>query len=113
MVGGGAKSSAWRQMFADILGCTILKAGIDQQAATLGAAALAFVGIGAWPDFSPLRTICATQDRSQPDPDATKVYEAALQAYRQAAGKQRQLGGSPFRASRPVTVAGFPRRSGI
>jgi xylulokinase len=92
MVGGGAKSSAWRQMFADILGCTILKAGIDQQAATLGAAALAFVGIGAWPDFSPLRTICATQDRSQPDPDATKVYEAALQAYRLAAGKQRQLG---------------------
>jgi xylulokinase len=92
MVGGGAKSSAWRQMFADILGCTILKAGIDQQAATLGAAALAFVGIGAWPDFSPLRTICAAQDRSQPDPDATTVYEAALQAYRLAAGRQRQLG---------------------
>ena len=91
MVGGGARSSAWRQMFADILGCTILKAGIDQQAAALGAAALAFVGIGSWPDFSPLRTIFAAQDRSQPDVDSAGIYDAALQAYRLAAGQQRQM----------------------
>jgi xylulokinase len=93
MVGGGARSAEWRQMFADILGCTILKAAVDQQAATLGAAALAFVGIGAWPDFSPLRAICATRDVSEPDREASPVYEAALDAYRMAAGQQRQLAG--------------------
>jgi len=91
VAGGGAKSAAWRQMFADILGCTILKAAVDQQAATLGAAALAFVGIGAWPDFSPLRTICATSDVSQPDASASAIYDAALQAYRGAAQQQRIL----------------------
>lgn len=94
MVGGGAKSAAWRQMFADILGCAILKAAVDQQAATLGAAALAFVGIGAWPDFSPLRAICATRDVSEPDPRTTPVYEAALLAYRETAGHQRELAGA-------------------
>lgn len=91
VAGGGAKSTAWRQMFADILGCTILKAAVDQQAATLGAAALAFVGIGAWPDFSPLRTICATSDVSKPDESASAIYDAALQAYRGAAEQQRIL----------------------
>lgn len=94
MVGGGARSAAWRQMFADILGCTILKAAVDQQAATLGAAALAFVGIGAWPDFSPLRAICATRDISKPEESATPVYDAALQAYRGAAEQQRALAAS-------------------
>jgi xylulokinase len=93
MVGGGARSAEWRQMFADILACTILKAAVDQQAATLGAAALAFVGIGAWPDFSPLRAICAARDLSDPDREASPVYEAALDAYRLAAGQQRQLAG--------------------
>ena len=91
MVGGGAKSAAWRQMFADILDCVILKPAVDQQAATLGAAALAFVGIGAWPDFAPLRAICATRDVSQPDKNALAIYEAALRAYRLAADHQRQL----------------------
>jgi hypothetical protein len=94
MVGGGARSAAWRQMFADILGCAILKAAVDQQAATLGAAALAFVGIGAWPDFSPLRAICATRDTSAPAREASPVYEAALHAYRLAAGHQQQLAGA-------------------
>jgi xylulokinase len=91
VVGGGARSAAWRQMFADILGCAILKASVDQQAATLGAAALAFVGMGIWPDFSPLRAICATRDVSAPDTNSVKVYEAALAAYRDAAAQQRAL----------------------
>ena len=91
MVGGGARSAAWRQMFADILDCTILKAAVDQQAATLGAAALAFVGIGTWPDFTPLRAIVATRDVSKPEAGAAQVYDAALRAYRDAAQQQRAL----------------------
>lgn len=94
IVGGGARSAAWRQMFADILDCTILKPAVDQQAATLGAAALAFVGIGAWPDFSPLRTICATQEACEPDGAAKDVYAVALKAYRCAAEQQRMLAAS-------------------
>lgn len=94
MVGGGARSPAWRQMVADILGCTIIKMPIDQQAAALGAAALAFVGMGVWPDFSPLRALAAKTERSVPDPTAAAVYAAALDAYRLAARQQHELSGA-------------------
>jgi xylulokinase len=91
MVGGGARSAAWRQMFADIFDCTVLKTTIDQQAAALGAAALAFVGTGAWADFSPMRALTARTERTAPDPASVPVYEAALKAYRVAARQQREL----------------------
>ena len=43
---GGARSPLWRQIFADVFGCAIVKTAIDQQAAPLGAAALALAGVG-------------------------------------------------------------------
>ena len=39
--GGGSKSALWRKIFADIYNMPILKTNIDQNAASLGAAALA------------------------------------------------------------------------
>jgi len=93
MVGGGARSAVWRRIFADVFGCAILKTGIDQQAAALGAAALALVGIGAWPDFEPIRALHVAEHRTDPDPAASAVYDAALTAYRIAAGQQRELSG--------------------
>jgi len=51
MVGGGAKSPLWMQIFADIYDVCIEKTCIDQEAATLGAAALALKGSGEWKDY--------------------------------------------------------------
>jgi xylulokinase len=92
-VGGGARSPFWRQIFADVFGCTIVKTGIDQQAAALGAAALALVGIGAWKDFSPIRALHVVEQRTQPARETSVVYDAAMAAYREAAAQQRQLSG--------------------
>ena len=50
IVGGGAKSPVWMQMFADIYSTEIENTNIDQEAATLGAAALALKGGGLWKD---------------------------------------------------------------
>ena len=44
IVGGGAKSPFWMQLFADIYHLPIVKTNIDQEAASLGAAALALKG---------------------------------------------------------------------
>ncbi len=52
MVGGGAKSQYWMELFANIYGLNCLKSSIDQECASLGAAALAAYGVGAWSDFS-------------------------------------------------------------
>ncbi|MCB1497363.1 MAG: FGGY-family carbohydrate kinase [Bauldia sp.] len=92
-VGGGAQSTAWRQIFADIFDCTILKTGVDQEAAALGAAALALVGIGLWKDFETVRALHVPEGRSRPRPRNRAVYDAALTAYRQAAEQQKQLAG--------------------
>jgi xylulokinase len=91
IVGGGAKSSFWRQIFADILGVAVLKTQIDQQAAALGAAALALVGTGLWKDFAPLVDLHVREERETPSAVAAPVYAAAMQAYRTAAAQQREL----------------------
>lgn len=52
--GGGSKSPFWLQMFADVFGIDILKTNVDQDAASLGAAAIAARAIGLWDDYEPL-----------------------------------------------------------
>ena len=93
MVGGGARSAFRRQIFADVFDMTVLKTGIDQQAAALGAAALAFVGTGLWEDFGRILGLHAVEHRASPSPQAKAVYEVALQAFKAAAGSQAELAG--------------------
>jgi len=50
--GGGSKSPFWMQMFADIFDMTTLKTNIDQDAASFGAAAIAFTALKIWEDYS-------------------------------------------------------------
>jgi xylulokinase len=52
--GGGAKSDLWMQIFADIYDKKIAIVNVDQDAASLGAAAIAARGAGFWQDYSPL-----------------------------------------------------------
>lgn len=46
--GGGARNADWNQIYADVFGRRLVASGITQQAAALGAAAIAFVGLGVW-----------------------------------------------------------------
>ena len=54
-VGGGAKSDIWLQIYADILDKNILSSSIARDAASLGAAALAFMGAGIWSDYRKIK----------------------------------------------------------
>lgn len=67
LVGGGSKSPLWRQIFADVYRCNIVKTNIDQDAASLGAAAIAAVGLGLWDDFSVVDTLHQIQDIKKPE----------------------------------------------
>jgi xylulokinase len=91
VVGGGAKSAMWRQLVADVYDTTILKTPVDRQAAALGAAALGFVGIGAWPDCEPLRALHEPAQRLTPDPARARTYARLLPLFRQAAAQQAEL----------------------
>jgi len=90
--GGGAKSRLWRQIYADIYNCAVVKSRIDQQTAALGAAALAAVGTGMWPNFSRIKELHAIQEVSSPIPANVAVYEAQLPIFKLAAQQQSELG---------------------
>jgi xylulokinase len=92
LLGGGARSPLWRQIFADVYNCTVVKSRIDQETAALGAAALAAVGSGAWPNFSRVVELHEIEDRSRPNPQNVAVYDSLLPIFKRAAEYQRDLG---------------------
>lgn len=46
--GGGARHDGWNQIYSDIIGRRLIRTAVDQQAAALGAATIALVGLGEW-----------------------------------------------------------------
>jgi xylulokinase len=92
LVGGGSASKLWRQIIADVYGMKIVKTNIDQQAAALGAAAVAAVGSGLWPDFSRIDDIHKIESVEHPIPQNQRVYEDILPIYSKARTQLAELG---------------------
>jgi xylulokinase len=92
MVGGGAKSPFWRQMFADIFGRNMIKTNVDQNAASLGAAALAAYGLGYWKDYSAIDRAHQVQSIEVPDSARTAAYRHHYELSRYIAGWLAQTG---------------------
>jgi xylulokinase len=80
--GGGARSPLWRQILADVLASELVTVNTTEGAA-YGAALLAGVGTGAWPD---VRQACAATiqvlDQARPQPGAVQGYESLYALYR-------------------------------
>jgi len=80
--GGGAKSALWRQILADVLGAELAMVNTTEGAA-YGAAILAGVGVGEWPD---VETACSglvrTVQRVAPDIKTMPPYSKLHREYR-------------------------------
>jgi xylulokinase len=92
IVGGGSRSALWRQICADVYNMPLVKTNIDQEAAALGAAAVAAVGIGLWRDFSPIDAIHKIEHVTRPIPRNVAIYERLLPIFIRAAQYQAELG---------------------
>lgn len=81
IAGGGAKSSLWRQILADILGVELVTVNTTEGAA-YGAALLAGVGAGVWPnvDAACAQTI-SIRDRVSPNRKASEIYNSLYDEY--------------------------------
>lgn len=79
--GGGAKSSLWRQIIADVLAAELITVNTTEGAA-YGAALLAGVGAGVWSDVD---AACAqtilVSDRVAPNERAVEIYELMYRQY--------------------------------
>lgn len=79
--GGAAKSPVWRQMVTDIMGIPMYTVNTTEGAA-FGAAILAAVGAGAYPDVpSATAEMVRKVDQTDPNPAAVQVYEELYPAY--------------------------------
>ena len=82
IAGGGAKSVLWRKIVASVLNVEIVTVNSTEGAA-FGAALLAGVGGGAWPDVD---AACAAGIKvtgtETPDGSWTSIYDAAYARYR-------------------------------
>jgi xylulokinase len=82
ITGGGARSSLWRQVLADIFGVGLVTLNADEGAA-YGAALLAAVGNGIWPDVpSACRQVIQVTGRTEPQHGETAVYDQRYAIYR-------------------------------
>jgi len=81
VLGGGARSRLWSQIKADVCGLPVVMPS-HGEAAVLGAAMLAAVGVGLYPDIpSAARLMVRERERVEPDPARRDLYEAAYQLY--------------------------------
>jgi xylulokinase len=94
-VGGGARSPLWLQLKADICRLPLIVPEVTE-AACLGAALLAGVAAGVYPDLSgAVAQTVRVQRRVEPHPGSMSAYEVRYNLYRQMyptlIGLQRQL----------------------
>jgi xylulokinase len=92
MVGGGSKSPLWRQIFADVYCMECVKTNVDQEAGSLGAAALAAVGAGLWSGFEAVDGIHKVQDVAKPVAENVEKYRRLMPAFQMLRKHQAELG---------------------
>ena len=92
LVGGGSKSRLWRQIFADVYGMSCVKTNIDQEAGSLGAAAVAAVGAGLWKDFSKVDELHEVQSIEKPITKNVETYRSLMPAFEMVRRHQAEIG---------------------
>ncbi len=80
--GGGSKSPFWMQMFSDIFNMDVIKTNIDQDAASLGAAAICARADGIRADYSFVPGLHHIERRCSPDAPSHAQYEKLLKIFR-------------------------------
>lgn len=81
VLGGGAKSHLWSQIKADVCNLPIIMPS-HREAAVMGAAMLAAVGVGYYADIpSAAKVMARPSSRVAPDPTNRAAYDAAFDLY--------------------------------
>lgn len=90
--GGGAKSAFWMQMFADVFGLPVITTNIDQDAASLGAGAIAARAVGFIRDYQGLPTLHEIRQEFAPNRENHAFYSSLHSVFTRAAGLLSDFG---------------------
>jgi xylulokinase len=79
--GGPAADDGWNQIKADVTGFTVEVPRV-RETATVGAAIVAAVGVGASPDLpTAIEAMTSIDRRFEPDPSRAAIYDSVFEAY--------------------------------
>jgi xylulokinase len=111
-VGGGFIGTSWTQIIADILGRPIAAIEHPQDAAAVGAAACALVGIGAQPDLRFVRERVRVERVFEPDPSRMAGHAAAFERFCRLYDALAPLAAQPSPRAAPASL-GLPVVDGV
>ncbi|MBN1858872.1 xylulokinase [Candidatus Bipolaricaulota bacterium] len=84
VIGGGAKSTLWRQIMADIYRKPIIQPRLLQEANSLGAAIAAGVGVGIFESFEASKGMVEMVARQETNASLEGVYERMYRVFKEA-----------------------------
>jgi xylulokinase len=90
-VGGGAQSSVWAQILADVSGRTIEVVDNAQNAGTVGAAIVCAVGLGLLDSFQDAAPLIGISERFLPQPENKAVYDRNFEVFKKLHKNNREL----------------------
>jgi xylulokinase len=91
LAGGGAASRPWRRIMAEVLGVRLIPIRV-RDASAVGAAALAAVGLEAFPDIPTASSAMVAFERPlEPDPSAVEHYDRSYRTYLDASRQLREV----------------------
>jgi xylulokinase len=90
-IGGGAKSAPWMQMLADVTHRRIETVHDPKEAGAVGAALVAAVGLGIYPDFEALESVTRVERTVEPREENFKTYDELFECFRESYGRLRPL----------------------
>jgi xylulokinase len=90
-IGGGAKSDLWMQIFADAMGVTIEAVAEPQHSGARGAALIAAVGLGAYPDYASLRNVVKLRETFKPRIEYAGLYEESFETFKESYRSLKKL----------------------
>jgi len=83
VVGGGARSLPWMQILSDVTGKRIEVVAHPQEAGAVGAACIAAVGLGIYPNFEALKNVLQVTYRCEPRPEHAGTYDTLFREFKQ------------------------------
>lgn len=84
IIGGGALSAFWRQIFADVIGKNVLCPELVHEAGSLGSAVAGGIGIGLFKDFAVIKDMLKVKNIHKPWVEAHEKYNRIYSVFRDA-----------------------------
>jgi len=83
VIGGGAKGEPWMQILADVTHRKVETVCEPQDAGAVGAALVAAVGLGLYPDFESLKKVVKVERAFEPQENNREIYDCLFHSYQE------------------------------